>query len=167
MDAETARGARRIAHEGDTPRDKAAEWSRRRASVALAVCGEPVVGRALALVLRGPRYDTRFVCASSVAEVASLESVSLLLLVPTPGLSAERREALLARLEEATAVAGIPMLELVSLPKRAERRHAQVRWPCSAKQLERCIEAALLARSCEEGRWDGSEAGITGERRSA
>ncbi len=156
-----------MAREVGTLRDGVAEWSPRQASVALAVCGEPVVGRALALVLRGRRYDTRFITAASAGEVASLESVRLLLLAPTPGLSAERREALLAALGEATAVAGIPILELVSLPKRAEHRHAQVRWPYSAKQLERCIEAALLATSCEEGRWDGSEAGITGERRSA
>jgi hypothetical protein len=81
--------------------------------------------------------------------VASLESICLLLLAPTPGLSAERREALLAALGEATAVAGIPMLELVAFPKRAEQWHAQVPWSCSAEELERCIEAALFARPCD------------------
>ena len=156
-----------MAHGGGTPQDGVAEEPRRQASVALAVCGEPVVGRALALLLRGPRYDTRFVSASSAGEVASLEGVRLLLLAPTPGLSAEGREALLAALGEATAVAGIPMLELVAFPERPKPRHTQVRWPCSADQLERCIDAALLAKGCEEERWDGSQACSTGERWSA
>jgi hypothetical protein len=167
MDAETAKDAGRMAHEGGTPRDGVAKWSRRQASVALAVCGEPVVGRALALLLRGPRYDTRFVSASSAGEVASLESVRLLLLTPTPGLGAERREALLATLTQATAVAGIPILELVACPERADRRHAQVRWPCSAEQLERCIEAALLAGLRDDDRRDGSQACSTEGRWSA
>jgi hypothetical protein len=158
MDAETAKDAGRMAHEGGTPRDGVAKWLSRQASVALAVCGEPVVGRALALLLRGPRYDTRFVSASAAGEVASLESVRLLLLTPTPGLGAERREALLATLRQATAVSGIPILELVACPERADRRHAQVPWPCSAAQLERCIETALLARHFEENREEPSQA---------
>ena len=167
MDAETAEDARRTAYGGGTLRDGVVERPRRRTSVALAVCGEPVVGRALALLLRGPRYDTRFVSASSPDEVASLESVRLLLLAPTPGLSAQRRAALLAALEETTAVVGIPILELVPFPERVEPRHAQVRWPCSAEQLERCIEAALLARACQEDRWEGAQACSTEERWSA
>ena len=153
MDAETATDSRRMAHDGGTRRDGVDEWSRWQPAVALAVCGEPVVGRALALLLQGPRYDTTFVSASSAGEVPSLESVRLLLLAPTPDLSAERREALFATLGEATAVADIPILELLARPERAEGRHAQVRWPCSAEQLERCIEAALRARPRDEDRW--------------
>ncbi len=167
MDAEIAEEARRTAHEGGTLREGLTDMPRRRASVALAICGEPVVGRALARLLRGPRYDTRFVSASSLDEVASLEGVRLLLLTPTPGLGAERREALLATLRQATAVAGIPILELVACPERADRRHAQVRWPCSAEQLERCIEAALLARLRDDDRRDGSRACSTEGRWSA
>ena len=167
MDAEIAKEAGRTAHEGDTLREGLAGMPRRQASVALAICGEPVVGRALALVLRGPRYDTRFVSAFSPDEVASLEGVHLLLLTPTPGLSPIRREALLAALAEVTAVADIPMLELVASPELVEPRHAQMPWPCSAEQLERFIEAVLLARAREGDRREGLRAGSPGERRSA
>ena len=156
-----------MAHGGGTPRDGVVEGPRWRVPVGLAVCGEPIVGRALALLLRSPRYDTRFVSVSPSGEVTSLESARLLLLAPTPGLSAERRGALLTALEEATTVAGIPMLELVTLAERPEPRHTQVRWPCSAAQLERCIEDALLAIPCEEDRGGGSRACSPGERWSA
>ena len=156
-----------MAHAEGTRRSGVAERTRRQPSVALAICGEPVVGRALALVLRGPRYDTRFVSASSPGEVASLEGVRLLLLAPTPGLSAVRREALLADLAKVTAMADIPMLELVASSKRAEQRHAQMTWPCSAEQLERCIEAVLFARGCEGDRRENSRASSPGERRRA
>lgn len=162
-----AKEDRRTTHEGGTPRDGVAELPHRRASVTLAVCGEPVVGRALALLLRGPRYDTRFVSVSSRGEVASLEGVHLLLVAPTPGLSAVRRVALRVALGEATAAAGIPMLELVTFYERAEPRHAQVSWPCSAEQLERSIEELLLARPCEEPRWEGSWSCSSRETRSA
>jgi hypothetical protein len=167
MDAEMAKDARRIAHGGGTPRDGVAESSCRQAPVDVAIFGEPIVGRALALLLRGARYDTRFVSASSPGEATLLEGVHLLLLVPTPNLSAEHREALLAGLGEATAVADIPMLELVAFPERTGQRHAQVRWPCSAEQLERCIETALLARACQKDRWDSLPACGAGEWRSA
>ena len=149
-----------------TLREGVAEMHHRQAAVALAICGEPVVGRALARLLRGPRYDTRFVSASLLGETASLEGVRLLLLAPTPDLGAVRREALLAALAEVTA-AGIPMLELVAFPERAKPRHAHMSWPCSAEQLKRCIEAVLLARGCEGNRREGLRAGGPGERRSA
>jgi hypothetical protein len=167
MDAEMAKDVRKMAHGGGTPREGVVEEPRWRAPVGLAVCGEPIVGRALALVLRSPRYDTRFVSVSSSGEVTSLGNARLLLLAPTPGLSADRREALLAALGEATAVADIPMLELAAFPEQAERRHAQMLWPCSAEQLERCIEAVLLARPCEGDRRERSRAGSPGEQRSA
>jgi hypothetical protein len=114
----------------------------------------------LARLLRGPRYDTRFVSASSLGEAASLEGVRLLLLAPTPGLSAVRRGALIAALAEVTAGADIPMLELVASPERVESRHAQMPWPCSAEQLERCIETALLARHFEENREEPSQVAL-------
>ena len=167
MDAEIAKEAGRTAHGGATLREGVAAMPCRQAPVAVAICGEPVVGRALALLLRGPRYDTRFVSASSLGEVDSLDGVHLLLLAPTPGLSAVRREALLAALAEVTAVADIPMLELVAFPERVEPRHAQMPWPCSAEQLERFIDAVLLARDCEEDQGEGLRAGSPGKRWSA
>jgi hypothetical protein len=50
--------------------------------------------------------------------VVSLEGARLLL-PPPPGLSTERREALLAALERTTELVSIPMLELVAFPERA------------------------------------------------
>jgi hypothetical protein len=38
-----------------------------------------------------PRYDSRFVSASSLDEMAALEDICLLVLAPTSGLSVERR----------------------------------------------------------------------------
>ncbi len=71
------------------------------APITLAVCGDPVVGRALALLLRGSGYDTRFLPASSLSEPGSLEGIGLLLLAPTPELRVEQREVLLASLRDA------------------------------------------------------------------
>ena len=50
------------------------EKLRRQASAPLvvAICGDPVVGRALALLLQGSNYDTRFLTASSLGEPGSL-----------------------------------------------------------------------------------------------
>ena len=153
-----------MAHGDDTLRDVVTEAPYWQAAVPLAICGEPVVGRALALLLRGPRYNTRFVSVASSGELASLEGVRLLLLAPTPGLSALRREDLVTTLREATAVAGIPMLELFAFPERAQARHAHMPWPCSTEQLERCIEAALLARPWEKDREEDPQVCSRGER---
>jgi hypothetical protein len=48
-----------------------------------------------------------------------------------------------------------------------ESRHAQMPWPCSAEQLERFIEAVLVATACEGDRREGLRAGSPGGRRSA
>jgi hypothetical protein len=167
MDVETAKDAMRMALEDVTLKEVVTETPHRQGAVPLGICGEPVVGRALALLLQSPRYNTRFVSVSSSGEVASLEGIRLVLLAPTPGLSVERREALLATLGDATAVADIPMLELTAFPEQAERRHAQMLWPCSAEQLERCISAVLLAKPCEGDRREGSRPVSPGEQLSA
>jgi hypothetical protein len=156
MGPEIAKGATSRTAPGDnTLRDAVAETPQQQAA-ALAVWGEPVVGWDLALLLRGPRYDTRFVPITPTGEVAWPEGVQRLLLAPIHDLSVERRQALLVALKEAAAVASVPLLELLAFPDRVERRHAQMPGPCSAEQLERCIEAALLARPCEENLRDGS-----------
>jgi hypothetical protein len=167
MDVETAKDVRRMAHEDVTLKEVVTETPHRQGAVPLGICGEPVVGRALALLLRSPRYNTRFVSVSSSGEVASVEGIRLMLLAPTPGLSVERREALLASLGEAAAVAGIPMLELTAVSERVEPRHAQMPWPCSAEQLERRIEAVLLARPCNEDQRESSQTCGPGEQKRA
>ena len=55
----------------------------------VAICGEPVVGRTLALLLGGSNYDARFLTASSLGEPGSLEGVRLLVLTPTWELDAD------------------------------------------------------------------------------
>jgi hypothetical protein len=131
--------------------DGGAGTTRRPTPVVLAVCGDPIVGRALALLLRGPRYDARFVPSSSSGKLGSLEGVWLLLITPTPALSDERREAFVASLVSGAAVASVPILELVTPAGRTgdggagARPQRLVPWPCSAEELEWRIEGSLLA----------------------
>ena len=121
-------------------------------TVFVAVCGDPVVGRALVLLLQGPRYDARFVPASSLGELGALEGVGLVLLPPTWELNGEGRDTLLAALRGALGAAEAPILELTSSfsngtrigEVRARPEHT-VPWPCSTEELERRIQAALLA----------------------
>lgn len=49
--------------------------------VALAICGDSVVDRALVL-LGGPRYETRFLYSSSLSEPGSLEAYASCCLSP-------------------------------------------------------------------------------------
>jgi len=115
----------------------------------VAICGDPVVGRALALLLRSSLYDARFLTTSSLSEPASLEGVRLLVLTPTHELDADRREALMASLRYASDIAEAQILELTSNPGGARNGHARLRpdhivsWPCSTEELERRVEAVL------------------------
>jgi hypothetical protein len=117
----------------------------------VAICGDPVVGRTLALLLRGSHYDARFLTTSSLGEPGSLEGVRLLMLTPTWELDADRRETLVASLRDASDAAKAPILELTSSFGGARNGHARLRpdhivyWPCSTEELERRIQAALLA----------------------
>jgi len=121
--------------------------------ITLAVCGDPIVGRALVLLLQGSNYDVRFLPVSFLSEPGALEDVRLLLLTPMPGLSDVRRKAFLVLLKEASDAAKTPVLELVASSKG--RRDGETRvglayavaWPCSTQELERWIEAALNANS--------------------
>ena len=118
-------------------------------TMVVAICGDPVVGRALALLLRSSLYDARFLTTSSLSDPGSLEGVRLLLLTPTWELDADRREALLASLRDASEAAKAPILELTSSQVRNGqarlRSEHTVSWPCSTEELERRIQGALLA----------------------
>ncbi len=122
----------------------------------LAICGDPVVGRALVLLLQGPLYDVRFMPTSSSSVPGSFEGVRLVLLTPMWELNAERREDLLASLRSAALAAQAPILELTSASgggaRNGEARvglNQTVPWPCSTEELERRIQAALLAVPAE------------------
>jgi hypothetical protein len=116
----------------------------------VAICGDPVVSRTLALLLQGSLYDARFLTASALGEPGSLEGVRLLLLTPTWELDADRREALMASLRDASDAAKAPILELTSSFGGARNGHLRLRpdhivyWPCSTEELKRRIQAALL-----------------------
>jgi DNA-binding response OmpR family regulator len=126
------------------------------APIILAICGDPVVGRALVLLLRGARYDARFLPTSSLSEPGALEGVQLVLLTPAWELNVERREVHLTTLRSASGPAEAPILELTTSPGEGTRNGAArvgsehtVAWPCSTEELERRIEAALLTRPGE------------------
>jgi hypothetical protein len=118
----------------------------------LAVWGNPIVGRALVLLLRGYGYDARFLPISSLPE--SLGGVELLVIAPTRELSTERREARLALLRGARGAAKeAPILELVTLSEEPLKGGAQDKswhtmpWPCKVEKLRRRISALLSTRA--------------------
>jgi hypothetical protein len=125
----------------------------------LAVCGDPVVGWALVLLLQEPHYDVKFLPISSSNEPGVLEGVQLLLLAPMPELSIGYHEALLASLRDEAAAAKIPILELVVSPEKTRGGKAQdnrfvqaVPWPCRIEELKRRVEAVLLATTSRASR---------------
>ncbi len=121
------------------------------ARMVVAICGDPLVGRALALLLRSSLYDARFLPVSSLSEPGALEGVGLLLLTPTWELDAEGRAVLVASLRGASAAAAAPILELTSSTGEARNGEARLKpehtvpWPCTTEELERRIQAALRA----------------------
>lgn len=119
-------------------------------SVALAICGDPIVGRILVLLLRSSGYQARFLPASSLNELGALEGVRLLLLTPMPELNTKRRETLSVSLRDMTKATEMTVLDLVT-PSEETREGGEARdeswhvvqWPCGIEELERRVEAAL------------------------
>jgi hypothetical protein len=140
-----------IISSGMTPRQPIEQPCRPSSTrIVIAICGDPVVGRALVLLLQGSLYDARFMPILSLSEPGSLEGVRLLLLTLTWELDAERREALLAALEGASSAMEIPILELTTSGERRDGeapsgQEHKVPWPCRPEELERRIGAALCA----------------------
>lgn len=118
-----------------------------RVRLVIVVWGDPVIARALVLLLRGSGYDARHLSDSSLSETKVLESVQILLLTPIPEPSSKQREALLTSLRNTPGATKIPVIELVS--EETTEGRAQYRpwytvlWPCRIQELERQIEAAL------------------------
>src|SRR5919202_1763570 len=85
-------------------------------SPTLTVWGDSVVGRALVLLLRSSGYKAEFMPALLPSSEPVLpEETRLLVLTPTPQLSAEEREALLASLlADASRAATLRVLALVT-----------------------------------------------------
>jgi hypothetical protein len=130
----------------------------------LSICGGPIVGQALTLLLRGSGYTVRLLLAQSFGEPQALKDVRVLVLAPTPGLSTEHRNALVTSLKEMSEAKSVPVLELVTPCEAGRRREEEaeseswytVPWPCRIEELERQIEAALMRHYETRGEGNGN-----------
>jgi hypothetical protein len=120
------------------------------APVTLAVCGDPIISRALVLLLQGLHYDVRYLPLSSAGDLEPLDGVLLLLLTPTERLSSRHRETLFTLLSDEVRATTIAILDLSGYS--GEMGGAQlvdlyrvVRWPWMPEELERQIEETLSA----------------------
>lgn len=118
----------------------------------VAICGDPIVGRALMLLLRSSSYNMIFLPDQSLQEPGMLQDVELLLLCPSLELGSERRETLLASFRARKGAVKTSTIELVGVNQEIRSDQGQgdgsthkVTWPCTIQELERQIEAALLA----------------------
>ena len=136
-----------MANDATTTQDRAVRMvllSERAPTRVIVVGGDPVVGRALELLLRSVGYGARFATADSLDEPKLLDGVRLLLF-STVGLSPERREAAMSSLKSTPGMAGIPILKLVSSLDGAQAGEKDlIPWPCLVEELRRRIEAALV-----------------------
>lgn len=129
--------------EGDVRRS-----SRGSTKIALTVCGDPVIGRALTLLLQGSEYDIKFLPIWSKDEMVLPDDTQLLLL--TPDLSVGDRESLSKMLGDRAGGKQIPVLELIAASGTQQNEEAQhhpehlAPWPCSTESLKRRIQAALF-----------------------
>jgi hypothetical protein len=122
----------------------------------LGVCGDPVVSRALVLILRGFDYDARLVSISSLSDCESLEGIRLLLLTPMPELSSERCKTLIASLADTGDTRMLPTVELVGGSVETQEGGAVegfeyfVPWPCRTEDLAQRIESILHSHRRED-----------------
>ena len=115
----------------------------------LAVCGDPVICRALVLLLRTPDYDVGYLPVASLGAPGSLANVQVLLLALER--DAQRRKTTLDLVNKATAGAEVQVLELGNAFEggSGQRREepgwsdGRVPWPCSTEELKQHIEDAL------------------------
>jgi CheY-like chemotaxis protein len=119
------------------------------------VCGDPVVGRALVLLLGGLCYDAKLVTAASLRGQQSLEGVQLLLLTPMSKESTQRLEVLSVLSANTREGTEVPTLELVTASAENQEEEADgtkhvMPWPCRTEELEQRIRSILLARTVEK-----------------
>ena len=115
-----------------------------RTTVAI-LSGDPLVGRALELLLEGAGYEVGLLEVSEALRVEDLlQGVDVLLL--DRGLSDGRREDSLGALAGTLETATIPVLSLSPGPEGASAEEDRVvPWPCRMEDLLREIEAARTA----------------------
>jgi len=115
----------------------------------LSICGDPIVGRVLMLLLRDAGYEAKLLSASGLSDPGVLKGIPLLVLTPTPELSTERRKALLTSLKDIQKDAELIVLELDTGSKERREKKApkgswhMVPWPCRFEELKQWIEATL------------------------
>lgn len=143
-------------------RDKALTLTA-RANV-LAIWGDPVVGRALMLLLRSSGYEVEFLPAAlPLGQALPLKGSSLLVLTPTPQVGEKERQAFLGSLRNTPEAAIIPVLEL-RMPGEETREESAKRdaswhyvpWPCRSEELEEWIVALM---SLHQGELEAKELG--------
>lgn len=135
------------------------------AAIRLAVCGDPVICRALVLILRSPAYDVRYVPVVSMGVPGALAGVQVVLLAPERDF--EHRRAILGLVEAAKGADKVHLLELNSTfednPELCGEHtwsDSSISWPCSTEKLKRHIEAVLVGSPPmgmidHSGRWEG------------
>jgi hypothetical protein len=136
----------------------------RTAAISLAVCGDPVICRALVLILRSPAYDVRHVPVASMGDPGALAGVQVVLLAPER--DSERRRAILGLVEAAIGADKVHLLELNSTfednPELCGEHtwsDSSISWPCSTEELKRHIRAVLVGSPTtgmidHSGRWE-------------
>ncbi len=115
-----------------------------RTTVAI-LSGDPLVGRALELLLEGAGYEVRLLEEPDASRVEdALHGTDVLLI--DRGLSNGRREDFLGALASTLETATIPVLALSpSDAGSAAEEDRVVPWPCKIEDLVREIEAARRA----------------------
>ena len=114
----------------------------------VAISGDRIVGRALALLLQSSHNDVRFLPVSVLAKSGQLVNVRLLLLTPLRNLSGAHREILLRVLRNPASGANMLVLVLSSISGMVQELdgidpRCVLRWPCGIRELERRIEEIL------------------------
>lgn len=107
--------------------------------------GDPVVGRALELLLRTANYAAKYLAGDALDCVESPGRARVLLL--SPGWDSEAYKAAVAVTSGASGAAEVTVLELGEPSDGGAsdpRRH--VPWPCRAEELSRRIDAAFDRR---------------------
>ncbi len=118
--------------------------SEARTAVAI-LSSDPLVGRALELLLKGADYEVWLLAGLDAMRVEDLlQGVDVLIL--ERGLSGGRREDFLGALASTLETATIPVLSLSPAPEGAAAEEDRVvPWPCKIEDLVREIEAARRA----------------------
>ncbi len=124
---------------------------------ALAVSGDPIVCRALALLLKNPDYDVRYLPVASLGMSGTLTGVQILLLALAHDIE-RRKGGIFELLDRASNNSSVHIVELTSASEGSAERHREhnhadwkIFWPCSTEQLKRHIDTALAASLLVDG----------------